>query len=239
MPIHIHASPEELAEFVLLPGDPDRAAHIASNFLDGASRYNSYRHLYGYTGFFEGTRVSVQCTGMGSPSAAIVCHELLQLGARVFLRVGTCGALQPRLQLGELIAVNVATPLDGATRDLLGAHISPVADFGLLSTLVREARTQDLPVHVGPVGTCDLFYDPRPERFQALERSGLLALEMESSMVLASAANAGQRAASLLTVSDIIATQRRADPKLLARSVDAMIELALRSARQFLSEQTF
>src|SRR6266480_3342059 len=116
MPIHIRAEPGEYAEACLLPGDPLRARYIAETYLDGAVERNTERGMLGYTGEFEGRPVSVQATGMGCPSAAIVMEELVQLGVKRFLRVGTCGGLQEDLQLGDLIVAVSAVPSDGTAR---------------------------------------------------------------------------------------------------------------------------
>ncbi len=129
MPVHIRAEPGEVAQVVLLPGDPGRAARIASR-LDNSRCYNEFRGLLGYTGSYNDTTVSVQTTGMGGPSAAIVVEELAMLGAKVVIRVGTCGALQPEIEPGDLIVATAAVPLDGTTRHYLdGDPFAPAATF--------------------------------------------------------------------------------------------------------------
>src|SRR5437763_16011148 len=120
MPIHIRAEPGQYAEACLLPGDPLRARYIAETYLDGAVERNTERGMLGYTGEFEGRAVSVQATGMGCPSAAIVMEELVQLGVKRFLRVGTCGGLQPDLQLGDLTVAVTRVPADSTAQHLIG-----------------------------------------------------------------------------------------------------------------------
>src|SRR5438094_10541793 len=131
MPIHVRAEPGEYAEACLLPGDPLRAKYIAETYLDNAVQRNSERGMLGYTGSFEGKPVSVQSTGMGCPSAAIVIEELIQLGARRLIRVGTCGGLQPDLRLGDLVVALSAVPGDStALRYTGGEAHAPTAHFG-------------------------------------------------------------------------------------------------------------
>lgn len=230
MPIHIRAKAAEVAPVVLLPGDPDRAAHIAEQHLEGAVCYNDYRQLRGFTGRVAGLPVSVQATGMGAPSAAIVVEELIQLGARVLVRIGTCGAVGEGIGLGDLVAVQSALGLNGATRELTGSS-APVleSDPALVRRFVGLAAASDLRLHTGQVATLDLFYDPDREKPKRLADQGILALEMEASLVLALAARHGLRAACLLTVSDLVEQDLRADPDLIRTGVDSMTELALRA----------
>ena len=140
-PIHVRAHPGDVAERVLLPGDPGRAEWIAKTFLQNPRRYNDHRGLWGYTGLYKGVPVSVQTTGMGTPSAAIVVEELVRLGARVLVRVGTAGAASSDLAPGELIVAQGAVPLDGTTRQYLeGRPYAPVPDPEVFRALWRRAE---------------------------------------------------------------------------------------------------
>ena len=161
MPIHIRAEPGDYAEVCLLPGDPLRAKYIAESYLENAVQRNEERGLLGYTGEFRGRPVSVQATGMGCPTTAIVMEELIQLGVTRFLRVGTCGGLQMDLHLGDLIIALSAVPADGTARHYVGGEPhSPTASWGLVHAAVHAAKELDLPVRVGPIVSSDTFYDP-------------------------------------------------------------------------------
>jgi purine-nucleoside phosphorylase len=192
----------DLAERVLLPGDPARALLLAESLLDGAKMFNHHRGLWGYTGLAaDGEPLTIQSTGMGGPSAAIVISELADLGARRLLRVGTCGALQPGLELGDLLVATEAIPADGTSRSL-GAGDRVPASCHLLAALSASASGQ-AGVHAGPVVSTDLFYDGR-----GLERewsgAGALGVEMEAATLYALAAARELDAAALLVVSDLV-----------------------------------
>src|SRR5690242_20075110 len=141
MPIHLRAEPGDYAEAVLLPGDPLRAAYIAETFFDDARQVNDERGMLGFTGTFEGRPISVQSSGMGCPSAAIVIEELVQLGVKRIVRVGTCGGLQPDQTMGDMIIAVSATPADStATHYVGGEPHAPTADFGLVHEAVHQAK---------------------------------------------------------------------------------------------------
>jgi len=183
----------ELASRVLLPGDPHRALAVAHDILDKPLMFNHARGLWGYTGTAaDGKPRSIQSTGMGGPSAAIVCEELVALGARSLIRIGTCGALADDLELGDLLAADVVLPLDG-TSTALGARDAVRPDPGLTDALARAGARR------ARVATSDLFYDPR-ESFAA--GSGAAAVEMEAAPVLTVAELRGVRGACVLGVSD-------------------------------------
>ena len=161
MPIHVRANPGDYAEACLLPGDPLRAEYIANTFLEDVVQRNSERGMLGYTGTFQGKPVSVQSSGMGCPSAAIVIEELVQLGVKKLMRVGTCGGLQPDLSMGDLIVALSATPADStATHYVGGEPHAPTADFGLVHEAVHQARHLGKDVRVGPIVSSDIFYQP-------------------------------------------------------------------------------
>src|SRR2546429_8423037 len=156
MPIHVRAEPGEYAEACLLPGDPLRAKCIAETYLDNAAQRNAERGMLGYTGEFEGRPVSVQATGMGCPSAAIVIEELVQLGVKRMLRVGTCGGLQPDLRLGDLIVALAAIPADATARHLVGAdqHV-PTPSWELVPGPVHVAKEIGQAMRSGPIASRD------------------------------------------------------------------------------------
>jgi DeoD family purine-nucleoside phosphorylase len=232
MPIHVRASPSDYAETCLLPGDPLRARTIAEQFLDGAVQVNGERGLYGYSGEFEGTRVSVQATGMGCPSTAIVAEELAQLGVRRLLRVGTCGAVQPTLALGELVAAVSAVPADGTSRTYVPEPHCPTADWDFLHGLVHAAKELGEQLRVGPVASSDVFYNPDPGQYARWAQRGVLAVEMEAAALFTIGALRGVAAGCLLAVSDQLSgaePERIGDDELRA-SVERMSLLALRAA---------
>ena len=161
VPIHLRAEPGDYAEACLLPGDPLRAAFVAERFLDGARQVNANRGLLGYTGTFAGRPVSIQTSGMGCPSTAIVVEELIQLGVRRLVRIGTCGALSPRLALGDIVLALSAVPADGTSRQYLGGEPhAPTADWELLHGAVHAAKELGREIKVGPIASTDVFFEP-------------------------------------------------------------------------------
>src|SRR5918911_76566 len=181
MPIHVRAEPGDYAEACILPGDPLRAKYIAETYLDNAVQRNAERGMLGYTGTFEGRPVSVQATGMGCPSAAIVAEELHQLGVKRMLRVGTCGGLQPDLSLGDLIVALSATPADATARHLVGTdqHV-PTASWELVHGAVHVAKEMGQSMRIGPIVSSDLFYNPDDGQYARWSSRGVLAVEMEA-----------------------------------------------------------
>lgn len=232
MAIHLRADPGDYAEACLLPGDPLRARRIAERFFESARQVNGERGLLGFTGTFDGKPVSVQATGMGTPSTAIVVEELVELGARRLLRVGTCGALQPELALGDLVLALTAVPGDGTTQRYVGGEPhSPTADWELLHGAVHAAKELGRPLAVGPIASSDAFYDPDAEQARRWSRRGVLAVEMESAALFTIAALRGVHAGTLLVVSDLLTGdhRERIGDDALAEAVDGMTELALRA----------
>jgi DeoD family purine-nucleoside phosphorylase len=230
VPIHVRAGPGDYAEACLLPGDPLRARYIAETYLDGAVQRNGERGMLGYTGEWQGRPVSVQATGMGCPSAAIVMEELVQLGVMRFLRVGTCGGLQPDLKLGDIVVALTAVPADATARHLVGDEPHcPTADWELVHGAVHAAKELGQPLRVGPIVSSDVFYDPDSERAARWAARGLLAVEMESSVLFTLGALRGVAAGTILTVSDVIVgTQfHRIPDEDLRAAVDRMTQVAL------------
>jgi DeoD family purine-nucleoside phosphorylase len=233
VPIHVRAEPGEYAEACLLPGDPLRAKYIAENYLDDVVQRNSERGLLGYTGEFEGKAVSVQATGMGCPTAAIVMEELIQLGVKRHLRVGTCGGLQTDLSLGDLIIALSAVPADGTARHYVGGEPHcPTADWELIHGAFHAAKELGQAIRLGPIVSSDTFYDPDPGRHERWSSRGVLAVEMEAAVLFTIGALRGVRAGCLLTVSDIVVGgefTRISDEELRA-AVDRMTRIALDTA---------
>jgi DeoD family purine-nucleoside phosphorylase len=203
----IHLLPTApLAERVLLPGDPGRALLLAQALLDEPKMFNHNRGLWGYTGQArDGRALTIQSTGMGGPSAAIVITELAELGARTLLRVGTCGALAASLALGDLLVASEALADDGTSR-ALGGGDRVAADPGLLGRLIDAAGPGG--AH-GRIVTTDLFYDGRDGAEEEWLSQGALAVEMETATLFALAARRGLRAGCALIVSDLVLPERR------------------------------
>src|SRR5918997_5445652 len=211
--IHLRAEAGDYAPLVLMPGDPGRATMIAGMFDGGIERVrkvNEHRSLLGYTGTYNGVPVSVQTSGMGTPSFSIVMEELLNLGVQRFIRAGTCGGIGRGLRTGDVVVATAAAPVDGATRTYLhGDPYAPAADFELTRALVDAARARGVEPHVGPVATVDVFYNPDEDYVTKWRSRGILAFEMEAAalfMLASRAAGAGDdvRAACIMTVSDVL-----------------------------------
>jgi DeoD family purine-nucleoside phosphorylase len=230
MPIHVRAEPGEYAEAVLLPGDPLRASYIAETYFDDAVQRNGERGLLGFTGTWKGKPVSVQGTGMGCPGATIVFEELIQLGCKKLIRVGTCGGLAPDGALGDLIVALSAVPADSTAMHLVGNEPHcPTASWSLLHEAVHVARHSGTEVKVGPIVSSDLFYNPDPGQYGRWSARGVLAVEMEAAALFTVAALKGVEAACLLTVSDMIidGSFARVTDEELRAAVDRMTQLAL------------
>ena len=233
MPIHVRAEPGDYAEACLLPGDPLRAKYIAETYLDDVEQKNSERGLLGYTGTYEGKRVSVQGTGMGCPGATIVFEELIQLGCKKLIRVGTCGGLQVSHALGDLIVGISAVPADSTAMHLVNNEPHcPTASWSLVHEAVHIAKHSDQHLHVGPIVSSDLFYNPDEGQYERWSKRGILAVEMEAAALFTLAALRGVHGGCLLTVSDIVVEGefvRISDDDLRA-AVDRMTKIALDTA---------
>ena len=228
MPIHIKADKSDLADKVLLPGNPERAEYIAKEFLDDVNLYTEYRDMLGYTGYYEGKRVSVQTTGMGIPSTSIVLEELEELGVSEFIRIGTCGALSNDLELSDLVIAQSASTI-GSTINKIDDDtiLSPVSDFNLTKKIFETAKTYSIPNHVGQVVTSDYFYGLSDYVIKNLSDYGVLAAEMETAGIFNIASKYGLKAASVLTVSDIYFKDKRADKDTILKGVDDMTKVVL------------
>ncbi|MEX0850137.1 MAG: DeoD-type purine-nucleoside phosphorylase [Gaiellaceae bacterium] len=233
MPIHLRANPGDYAEACLLPGDPLRAKYIAETFLTDVAQVNSERGLLGYTGRWEDKPISVQGTGMGCPSATIVFEELIQLGVKRLLRVGTCGGLQADHALGDLIVALSAVPADAtATHLVLGEPHCPTASWELIHEAVHVAKHGSESLRVGPVVSSDLFYNPDDGQYERWSKRGILAVEMEAAALFTLGALRGVKTGCLLTVSDIYVGGEfvRISDEELKAAVDRMTRIALATA---------
>jgi 5'-methylthioadenosine phosphorylase/purine-nucleoside phosphorylase len=229
VPIHVRAEPGEYAEAVLLPGDPLRAKYIAETYLDNVKQTNSERGMLGFRGTWEGRDVSVQSTGMGCPSAAIVIEELVMLGCKRLLRVGTCGGLQPHHQLGDMIVALTAVPQDSTVHTYVKEPHCPTADWELVHGAVHAAKEIGQAIHVGPIVSSDVFYNPDGEQYQRWSERGILAVEMEAAILFTLGALRKVQAGCLLTVSDIVVEGEftRISDEDLRAAVDRMTRVGL------------
>jgi purine-nucleoside phosphorylase len=226
---HIEAQAGEVADAVLLPGDPLRAKAIAERYLDDASCYNRVRNMLGFTGTYRGRRISVQGSGMGMPSIAIYATELMRFyGVRTVIRVGSCGAMQDHVGLRDLV-VATAAHTDSAMnrRHFRGIDFAPAADVDLLVTAARLAGERGLRTHVGTILSSDSFYDADQEVTQALVRHGVLAVEMESAVLYRIAMAHRARALCLASVSDHLLRHEEVSPAERETGFVAMAEIAL------------
>lgn len=229
--LHVRAPAGVVAPTVLLPGDPDRATLVAERFLEGAELYNSYRHLYGYTGTYKGVRVSVQATGMGCPSLAIVVEELVRLGAKTLVRIGTSGVVADGIVPGDLIVASGSVANEGTTRQYLGAEpYTAVPDFAVTAALVAASRRLRPNTHVGLIQTEDAFYASSPTSVPALAAKGVLALEMEASALFLLGKLRQVRTGCMLVASNRIGDAAFVEPKVLDDAVLDMIEATLNAS---------
>lgn len=232
MSTHIGAARGDIAPLVLMPGDPLRAKWIAETFLEDAKLYTEVRGMYGFTGSWQGHRVSVQGSGMGQPSLAIYAHELFaEYDVQSVIRVGSCGAMSEKLAVRDLVIASGACTDSSMNRIRFeGLDYAPVADFGLLkaahdaavSTSSTSART-----HVGLIYSSDSFYPARPELAARMVEYGVLAVEMEASALYTLAARFGRRALAICTVSDHLVTGEETSSQERERTFGDMVEVAL------------
>jgi purine-nucleoside phosphorylase len=234
MSTHIGAGPGQVAPTVLLPGDPLRARWIAETFLDDAACYSEVRGMYGYTGTWNGTAVSVQGSGMGQPSMAIYVNELFDsYDVEQIIRVGSCGALTTDVAIRDVVLASGACTDSSMNRHrFLGLDYAPVADFGLLSRAHAAASARDdVTAHVGLIYSSDSFYNPRAaELTKPLVDHGVLAVEMEASSLYTLAAARRKKALAICTVSDHIVTGEETSAAEREQTFGAMVEIALAAA---------
>ncbi len=229
---HNAAEKGEIAERILLPGDPLRAKHIAENFLEGAKQYTSVRNILGYTGTYKGVPVSVQGTGMGIPSISIYVNELIvQYGVKKLIRVGTCGAMTKDVHLKDIVIAQAASTDSSIIRNTFGGSINfaPIADFSLLEKAVANTRKLNLHATVGNVISADRFYDDEIDN-QKLSRYGILAVDMEAAALYLLAAKYHVQALALFTASDNLVTNETCSIEERQCSFNDMVKIALETA---------
>jgi len=232
MSLHIAAKSGEIADRILLPGDPLRAKYIAETFLEDAHEYTSVRNILGYTGTYKEHRISVQGTGMGMPSISIYANELIRdYGVKKLFRVGTCGALHMNIHVRDIVIAQATTTDSGMVHNTFGPAINfaPTADYALLENAVAAGRELCLPVHVGNVLSQDRLYDDEID-LKKLAAYGVLAAEMEAAALYMIAAKYRVQALALFTVSNHILTGEETTIQERETSFNDMISLALNTA---------
>jgi len=233
MSTHIGAEPGQIAPTVLLPGDPLRAKWIAETFLDDATCYSEVRGMFGFTGTWQGTPVSVQGSGMGQPSMSIYVNELFrEYDVQRIIRVGSCGAVSEQVALRDVVIASGACTDSSLNRlRFHGLDYAPVADFGLLRAAVDAAEAHgDVTSHVGLIFSGDTFYNPREDLMAPMVAHGVLALEMEASGLYTLAAAYGRKALAICTVSDHILTGEETTSAEREQTFGAMVDIALSAA---------
>jgi purine-nucleoside phosphorylase len=232
MSIHIAAKPGDIADTVLLPGDPLRAKFIAENFLEKAVQYNEVRNILGYTGTYKGRQVSVQGTGMGIPSISIYVNELFRdYQVRRAIRIGTAGALQPELKLRDLVIAMSASTDSGVNSIRFGGrNFAPTATFSLLKTAYDTAIAKGWQPKVGALVSSDMFYTENPDDWKIWAKFGVLAVEMEAAELYTLAAKYGREALVLVTVSDSLVTGETTSAGERQSAFTRMMEVALETA---------
>lgn len=235
MTVHIGANKGDIADKILLPGDPLRAKYIAENFLENPTCYNEVRGMYGYTGTYKGERISVQGTGMGVPSISIYVNELIQsYDVQKLIRVGSCGALQKDVKVRDVILASTSSTDSQMNRmEFGGIDFAPTADFNLLKAAYEAGENKGLQLRVGNVFTSDSFYrDNAKELFDHLAAYNVLAVEMETTALYTLASKYDRQALSVLTVSDHIITGEETTSEERQTTFNEMIEVALEAAIQ-------
>ena len=230
---HIAANESDIAEAILLPGDPLRAKYIADNFLDDAREVTSVRNMLGYTGSYEGIPVSVMGTGMGIPSASIYATELItEYGVERLIRVGSCGGILPSVKIRDVVLAIGACTDSGVNRVRYGDYdFAATADYWLLKAAEQAAADKGVAVKVGNVHSADLFYNPDAAAFDLMEAMGVLAVEMEAAGLYGVAAEKGGRALTIATVSDHIRTGESTSSDERQATFNEMVEIALETVK--------
>ncbi|MGX6979230.1 purine-nucleoside phosphorylase [Vagococcus elongatus] len=234
MSVHIGAEKGEIADKILLPGDPLRAKYIAENFLDNPQLYNEVRGMLGYTGTYQGVPVSVQGTGMGIPSAAIYVTELIrEYDVKKLIRVGTCGSIQKDVHVRDLVLAQAAATSSAVIRNDFPKHDFPqIADFNLLIKAYELAVAKGFNIHVGNVLSDDVFYKDSMDDVFRLGDHGVLGIEMEAAIIYYLAAKHHVQALALMTVSDHIITGEETSAEERQKTFDEMMIVALETIIQ-------
>ena len=232
MTIHIGAEPGQIAQTVLLPGDPYRARWAAETFLDGATLVNEVRGMLGFTGTYKGEPVTIQGSGMGMPSLSIYANELISTyNAQTLIRIGSCGGMQAHVNVRDIIiamsATTITSPSSAIFRDV---NFAPTANYELLSAAVSAADEKGIRTHVGGIYSSDVFYAERPDLDEQMVRHGILGVEMEAAELYTLAARHGRRALAVLTVSDHLQTGEALPSEDREKTFGDMVEIALEAA---------
>jgi len=229
MSTHIEAKKGEIAETVLLPGDPMRAKWIAETFLEDHKCYNDIRGMLGFTGFYKGKRVSVQGTGMGIPSALIYCHELINdYGVKNLIRVGSTGSYQKDIKIRDIVIAMAASSTSGINNSrFINADYSPTANFELFMKAALYAKENNIPIKAGNVLSADEFYEDDFDAYKKWAEFGVLCVEMETAGLYTIAAKFNVKALAILTVSDSLVTKERTTADERESTFVKMIEIAL------------
>lgn len=225
--IHINCKENDVSELVLLPGDPLRAKFISENFLDNSYCYNTTRNMLGFTGFYKGKKVSIQSTGMGIPSISIYLNELIMLGGKKFIRIGTCGAIQKQIDIMDIIIPMSASTNSNVNKLIFNnCDYASCASFDLLYKAYNIAKEKQITTHVGNILTSDTFYDDE-NNYEIWKKYNILALEMETSALYTLAAKFKVDALSILTVTDDLLTKISISSAEREKTLRKMIELSL------------
>ena len=232
MSIHIEAKKGEIAETVLMPGDPLRAKWIAETFLENPVCYNRIRGMFGYTGTYKGKRVSVQGSGMGMPSAMIYFHELINdYGVKNIIRVGSAGSYQEHVKLNDVVLAMSASTTSGMNNSrFINSDYSPTANFELFQKAVNYAQANNIPIKAGNILSSDEFYGDNPEEYKLWAEYGVLCVEMETAGLYTIAAKYNVRALTILTVSDSLVTDESLSAHDRQTTFHDMVEIALAAA---------
>tara|TARA_B110000908_G_scaffold32757_1_gene39102 strand:+ start:4575 stop:5318 length:744 start_codon:yes stop_codon:yes gene_type:complete len=232
MTVHIGAKPGQIAETVLMPGDPYRAKWAAETFLTDVELVNEVRGMLGFTGTWNGNRVTIQGSGMGMPSLSIYANELIKdYNAQSLIRIGSCGGMQPQVGIRDVIVAMTASTINSPSSGIFKEfNYAPCADYGLLAAAVKSAKTKGCKTHVGGIYSSDVFYDERPDLNEQMTRHGILGVEMEAAELYTLAARYGRRALAVLTVSDHLQTGEALPAEDRERSFGDMVEIALEAA---------
>lgn len=232
MSTHIEAKQGDIAETVLLPGDPLRAKYIAENFLEDVVQYNTVRNAFGYTGTYKGQKISVQGTGMGIPSIMIYVEELIQeYGVQTLMRVGSAGGMKKEVEIRDVVLAQAATTDSSAVRNTFENQVdfAPIADFGLLKDAYDIGTANGMKIKVGNVLSADRFYNQELDKMK-LADYGVLAVEMEAAGLYLLAAKYNKKALALLTISDHLITGEETTSEERERTFDDMMIIALETA---------
>ena len=232
MSVHIAAKNGEIADTVLLPGDPKRAKWIAENFLENAVCYTDIRGMLGFTGTYKGKRISVQGTGMGIPSMSIYITELMKdYGVKTLIRVGSAGSYQEDVKIRDIVvALSASTDSNINNRRFKGASFAPTVNFDLLSKVLKTAEEKNIKIKAGNILTSDEFYNDDPSYFKKWAEFGVLAVEMETAALYTLASKYKAKALSILTISDSLVSPEITSSEEREKTFNEMIELALETA---------